>query len=465
MEQAKERTFCGACGFPLTGNACRACGKPRGTAFQGQPPRKSARALAPSPAEYPDLQQAFQAWGQRDFPRMITHCLETIGIRVPPHTLGNGLGWQFFHQSAAVFISLDRTSGELAIESPLILASREQRTALFRSLLELNAQALGAARFCMRGDAVVLRFVDRLENIAPPKLMSAVKEVALAADHFDDLLGYRFDAQLIGPEVRKHKVPWSLLGEPTAVRLVEEAVPARMELENVAEHVSTMSRQFEAEPELETGEGALELSRTPAVRRRSAFEDLNAILKGAQALATKYAAPNEPMPLISVLTLRAAIYKARATLEEDAQPIATYLLAHLGDWVAKQPEPAAGGLLGKLSRTTAPTFAALKELVQSVIDDPSVVGTEFNGIFPVPAFESQEEAKGHVRKFMTALVRAPRDEALRVLLLEGALCEMLLRWRVPDEVVQRVLEALYDEAPPSAARAQALQGLLTRVWS
>ncbi len=460
--QAAPSVFCGGCGFPGEDAVCAACGRSRETPVQEHPPKRSGRVLAPSPTDFPALATAFAAWGQRDFPRMVSHCLESAGIRIPqPETLPRGLGWMFFQHSAAVFISLSR-DGELAVESPLVLVPSEQRVALFRALLELNEASLGAARFCLRVDKVILRFVDRVENIAPPKLMEAIREVALAADHFDDLLAHRFSAPMLGPEVKKHKTPWQLLGPPVVLKIDVDAPPARFELESLSDHVAGASgRSF-----LPPVDDAEELELARPVRSAASEEEAGplAMLGQAQQIAERHLEEG----VLGLLVLRAAAYKARALFRVEHQPQASWLLRGLGAWLGALPEVPSGGLFAKLKLQGGPgrpSFSEVNGVLADILDNSAVIGPEWNGVYPIPAFTSPEDARQHVRKLVAAVAGAANDDELRGLVLEGALCEMLLRCNAKNDVVDAVLTTVCQASRPGPMRVQQLQKLLTRLFT
>jgi len=63
------------------------------------------------------------------------------------------------------------------------------------------------------------------------------------------------------------------------------------------------------------------------------------------------------------------------------------------------------------------------------------------------------------------MTRCPKDEEARGLLLEGAVCEMLMRAPpLPKGVHEKVVGTVLAPAPPSAMRVHELQNLLTRSW-
>jgi len=210
-----EASFCSVCGWPLGGaGVCEACDTPAGTgASAGEDEANPWSFGSPRPEDYPDLKNAFLAWKQKDWPRMVGQCLVALGMDTPQITnLPEGPGWSFSQDTAAIYVSLDKARGELAVESPMVRLPARQRVPLLRAVLELN-EMLGAARFCLRGDLVLLRFADQVENLAPPKLVAAIRELAIRADQFDDLLSVAFAAPLVGPEAQKQRLSWKLLGD------------------------------------------------------------------------------------------------------------------------------------------------------------------------------------------------------------------------------------------------------------
>jgi hypothetical protein len=412
------------------------------------------------------LLAAFDAWGQRDFPKMIAECLAACGIRMTkPESLQRGWGWIFFKGSSAVFVLLDQAGG-LSVESPVVLVPTAQRTPLFRSLLELNQSALGAARFCLRVDRVVLKYSDRIENVSPPKLMAVLSEVAGAADHFDNLLGHRFSAPMLGPEVKKSGAqPWQLLGAPlqlTVAGLEPPAPPAQTnERQNLAEAVGEMSAgsfsRFSDDFGADDGE-TLELARDPAAGRRNPAAPMLGRLRAAVIGADRLSALDGG--LFALLVLRAIAMWGRALLPPETQGMPTFLLAVLGDHVERLPEP--GFRPGPTRPAADAVLAAYAEVDRDGSVDPR---HDSAGVFPLKPFKAPDEARAHARKFMALMTRCPKDDEVRVLLLEGALCEMLMRSApLPKEVHERVVRSLLEPAPPSAMRVHDLQNALTRSW-
>jgi hypothetical protein len=418
------------------------------------------------PTDFPELAKAFDAWGQRDFPRMVAECLTACGVRMTkPEQVERGLGWLFFSGSSVVFVVLD-AERVLSIESPVVLVPPAQRTPLFRSLLELNERALGSARFCLRVDRVVLKYSDRVENVAPPKLMAVLREVALAADHFDNLLSHRFLAPMVGPELKRPSAqPWQMLGAPLRLSVAGDAAQAlpsapRPGRTDLAEEVGERSEgSFSFHPDGDPGEGEeLELARDPYAGRRNPALPLLARLRDTLERADHLATTDGG--LLSLMLVRSAALWGRAVLPAEAQGLATFLLVTLGEHVDRLPEP------GYRVGPRTPAFSAVRAAVARALEDEGAVDPAFEqGAFRLRPFKAPDEPRTHVRKFMTLMTRCPKDEAARGLLLEGALCELLMRAPpLPKEHHDRVVRATLEPAPPSAMRVHELQNVLTRSW-
>ncbi len=215
-----DASSCGICGFPLRGPHCDACGEARGSGAPGEDVPRANLVGGAQPENYPGLESAFVAWRQNDHARMVGQCLVAVGVESPQVTnLAAGPGWSFVQDSTVIYISFDRTTGEMAIEAPLVKLVVAQRVPMMRALLGLNADSVGLARLCLRDDIVVLRFADRLENLSPPKLVAAIRDVALRADGLDTALADSFAARTIGPEARRQHMAWSFLGTPRTLQV------------------------------------------------------------------------------------------------------------------------------------------------------------------------------------------------------------------------------------------------------
>lgn len=454
---------CTACGYPLRGPRCEACGREGSAPLVEHAPKGGARVLAPSPGDFPELKAAFEAWGRRDFTRMVSECLAVAGVRMtkPEQLDGPSFGWIFLTRTTVVFVV--HAQGQLMLESPLVLVPSAQRTPMFRSLLELNQGALGAARFCLRLDRIVLKWVDRVENVSPPKLMSALREVAGASDHFAQLLGHRFSAPLLAPEIKKPNVnPWAILGKAAPLELREPtSVPLRAEgaKQDVADMVTEMSEaSFRFNAAAAGDDDELELARDPYEGRHNPaaplLHKLGAALNGADRVAAVDGG------VFSLLLLRSAALWGRGLMPPDVQGLAAYLLVNLGDWVLRLPE------IGFKTSPTRPAFALVRELFAAIVQREGVTDPQWDGkVYPLPPFKAADEPRSHVRKFMALMTRCPKDDEVRGLLLEGVLCEMLLRSApLARDVHDRIVRSLIEPAPPSAVRVHELQNHLTRSW-
>ncbi len=184
---------------------------------------------APEPGDgisaenFPELREAFMAWKAGAYEQMVEESLKILGITTKHPNPPQGLvGWTIDIDSATLYIAYDRSRGEVTAEAPVVWVPEHQRVALMRALLELNLWALQVARFCLHGDVAVLRFADRAENLSPPKLLSAVREVGSQADRHDNWLAMKFGARMVGPEAQRARSDWSFLGSPVELKGFEQ---------------------------------------------------------------------------------------------------------------------------------------------------------------------------------------------------------------------------------------------------
>jgi hypothetical protein len=440
-----QADYCGVCGWPLQGAAaCEACEAPAGSDVgAGQDESHLWILGGPRPEDYPDLKNAFLAWKQKDWTRMVGQCLVALGLDAPQITnLPDGPGWTFVHDSAAVYMSLDKARGELAVESPMVRLPARQRVPLMRTLLELNQSSLGAARFCLRGELVVLRFADQVENLAPPKLVAAIRSVAVHADQLDNLLSLTFAAPRVGPEAQRQRLSWQVLG--SARRLKHLAGADALPLASV----TAAPGPPPGPPPAAAREGG------PAVPG-TVLDGVETQLRSADALcallttALDLSKPLEFMPdlpmAVPLLLQRALLFRAFDQFRESC-PDAVGMLLHHGEPVYAQFWEAPVGLVAKMGSAITgvpmPTPVALQIVVEHVVKARAQVGRQ---ALPAPSpFASAAEAKTVGRKYVAEIEKGPKDAGHRHFVLLGAFAELLTRARLPEPTAARVRQLMKE---------------------
>jgi hypothetical protein len=395
------------------------------------------------------LKNAFIAWGQRDYPRMVGQCLVALGVTAPTvASLPTGPGWSFHQDSALVCLTVDRERGEILVESPMVRVPVRQRVPLLRTLLELNARALGAARFCLRTNIVVLRYADRIENVSPAKLVAAIKEVALRADRYDDLLRLAFGAKMIGPEAKRHPNPWSFLGTPVKLRIIRG--------EPIKPVPPAIASRPPPAPEPPVSSTA-PMSAVPesVVRAVDAADALLDVARIGQSLAKPLFFAHKPA--ILALLHRAIAFRC-AHIARTTCPDAIHLL------FAQLHVAYPGFYDGPPHASTTEAGALLVDVTLArIVSTRAQVGAQ--PAVDIPPLRTVGDAKTLMKKLRDEIGRAQADATLRHVLLVGALCELATRARMTGPMQARVHETIaraFSSGPTTASIAQ-LDDLLRNV--
>ena len=106
-------------------------------------------------------------------------------------------GWSLMRGSAAVAVFLrpprkGEDSAQLRIVAPIIRVAEGDVSALFRTLLELNAGGLGAVAFGVQEDRVVVVAERRVLDLERAEVEFLIHRVGAVGDHYDDELIARF---------------------------------------------------------------------------------------------------------------------------------------------------------------------------------------------------------------------------------------------------------------------------------
>ena len=106
-------------------------------------------------------------------------------------------GWSLMRGSAAVAVFLrpprkGEDSAQLRIVAPIIRVAEGDVSALFRTLLELNAGGLGAVAFGVQEDRVVVVAERRVLDLERAEVEFLIHRVGAVGDHSDDELIARF---------------------------------------------------------------------------------------------------------------------------------------------------------------------------------------------------------------------------------------------------------------------------------
>jgi hypothetical protein len=139
---------------------------------------------------------------------LVEAAIRTLGVEPSVALAKEGDGqasWSLQRGSAAVLISLaSRDSGHagkvavyLRVISPVMtLPPPDKREALFKHLLELNAQGLANAAFGLVGDRVVAVSERPTDDMQGEEVSQMVRHLAAVADTYDDRLVEAFGGEI-----------------------------------------------------------------------------------------------------------------------------------------------------------------------------------------------------------------------------------------------------------------------------
>ncbi|WP_156040721.1 hypothetical protein [Chondromyces apiculatus] len=211
--------FCAACGFPLRGPRCEACGVHR-TA-----PGRRTGLTPDSEPQPPDAE--LEAWRARDPIRFVGHCIASeVGTTVPTTSAQEGIGWIFSLQATTLFVSFDPGAERTSIDVPLTRVIERQRVPLLRAALELCDQLL-PARLCLRDDLLVLRRTAHLPTLTASALRLALRTTAAAAERVATLLVSWFDVRPTFSDEQRANLSWALVGRSRPLKSFSIPPPGR----------------------------------------------------------------------------------------------------------------------------------------------------------------------------------------------------------------------------------------------
>lgn len=125
---------------------------------------------------------------------------EAVRVDAPP---GNLRAWSLRRGSAgvAVFVREPR-AGEAApwlrVAAPIVKVDGADELALYKKLLELNAQGLGAVEFGAIDGRVLVVAERRTVDLEAAEVAWLIERVGVVADHYDDSLVARFGGTRVG---------------------------------------------------------------------------------------------------------------------------------------------------------------------------------------------------------------------------------------------------------------------------
>ncbi|WP_438005780.1 hypothetical protein WME89_45095 [Sorangium sp. So ce321] len=194
--------FCAACGYPLRGPRCEACGVDRSPALSRRPP--------PADADWDG--SSIDAWRTRDPVRFVAHCASAeAGTSVQATTLQDGVGWIVPLAAVTLFVALDAPLERVSIDVPVARVTERHRVPLLRTALELSGGP-EPFRLCLRDDLLLLRRVGRVAAFTPEALRQALRESGEAAQRLGATMTAWFDARPPFSEEQRASLTWASAG-------------------------------------------------------------------------------------------------------------------------------------------------------------------------------------------------------------------------------------------------------------
>ncbi|WP_156339238.1 hypothetical protein [Chondromyces crocatus] len=210
--------FCAACGFPLRGPRCEACGVHRVAAGR-------RAGMAPDVESPSDTD--IETWRTRDPVRFVGHCIAAeAGNTIPTTSAQDGIGWIFTLRTMPLFVSCEPGADRASIDVPVTRVPERQRVPLLRAALELSAHHL-PARLCVRDDLLVLRRVIYLSTLTVASLRLALRTSAERAEQLSSLLTAWFDARPAFTDDQRTSLSWALIGRSRPLKSFSIPPPVR----------------------------------------------------------------------------------------------------------------------------------------------------------------------------------------------------------------------------------------------
>lgn len=214
-----ERAYCTSCGFPLRGSRCEICGGDQTPIQLAEGEVRDPRASLDDGATQ-GLERAIEAHRNRELARFVGYVVTAEGgAGARSVSLPEGPGWIAAIRGSLVFVSIHGASTELVLQAPVARISRAQRVPILRLALELCAQELPAARFCLREDLLLLRFGAKLAAMTPLVLRDLLREIGHLAARWAELFAVSFDANPALEEHERASAGFEILGRTRKLRL------------------------------------------------------------------------------------------------------------------------------------------------------------------------------------------------------------------------------------------------------
>lgn len=174
---------------------CDACGG------NAQPlPLEDGDALAALDARGDASPLAREAWARRDWASFVSNALAVEHVHdARTARLSDGTGFVAVVGGVAVLVAIRQTAQQIVLEAPVARLPATMTVPAMRILLEASDGPGLGARFSLRDDLVVARFVGRLDQEDPLAFGAALRGLVLATREMADQLVATTDARMLAP--------------------------------------------------------------------------------------------------------------------------------------------------------------------------------------------------------------------------------------------------------------------------
>jgi hypothetical protein len=462
------------------GARCTACGC-------DTPPLPREDAGGPWPtggAASSTLERAFEAFRDRDYPRMVAHLVGAEGWPSRAVTTSQGPGWIVTVGRALVFLGLDLQRGRVMVEAPIAHLPERQRVPALRVALELSARLEHACRFLLRRELLVLGFAGPLAETPPDFLRLVVIDVAASSESAAPMFRARFDARLAIADPRSGAVDWTVLGER---RALARLAPPRAAVRDGEPRAPTDSIPPILAPRL-AGTTATARATTPQLDGATSADraqarvtlhelQLDAVWRGLpdaagaevteasrlcdllrRAHALVGATGIDDQPAIRALLIRATVFRSIHGFGTSLPDAVAHLYrataaATRQTWTTDARQSMVAGAAGR------PMVEVLDRLIAAGAQVPK------ERPLAVDPLTTAAEAREHLKHYVGAIEGGPDDLPIRHFLALGALTELIFRTKLPAPTEQRLREivAHAERDEPRAASLTLMMTALGRI--
>jgi hypothetical protein len=433
---------------------------------------------------------------------MVAHIIGGEGWASRAVALRDGPAWVLTRAGGIAFASIDAASERITVEAPVVRLPHRQRVPALRAALELGARDDLGCRMSLRGDKLLARFEGLLDATPPEQLAAAIARVAELSDAEAASFAARFDAEPILTGEDRASAGFEVLGTARVLSpLVPEGASPRVVAAPAAEpepdddipailapafasptssRAQTTGRTTPApirrdtSPYFQAASGPVSRRSTvhgldvePPSRRAGSVppppaeppsdaDRLCDLLRQTQALATRLSFEEKPATML--LLVRAAVYRAIHAHGESLPDAVAHL--HRATSATTKELWATGARRPSTQMPVAEPALLVMERIASL---RAQVPRE--APLAVEPLTTASDAKEHLARYFAEIEHAPSEPVLRHFLALGALCELLVRTKLPATTTERLRDivAHAERGGPKASTIDLMMTALARI--